>query len=128
MDLGEIPYDNEQERDFQYKFHECHYAIFSCPPSVEVPTGSLAFITFLPEHEGTCGVLRVFNPEKGQMKHGFQNSLSLLRRKFHHMKGLVERNQNAKLVWEGNMVVAELINHGKIFTDQYDRSKYFNFN
>lgn len=129
MDINEIPAENDKERDFDFRFDHCMYSIISCPPEIGTPTGSLAFIVCVPSIEEDCGVVKVFNFEKGTSRHGFHTSTKILRLKYSALRDLVIRNKEAKLSWEGN---SNLLNygeiHGKRFIDRTDPFPYYIFN
>lgn len=129
MDINDIPAENDKEVEFDYRFDECVYSIISCPPESSTPTGSLAFIVYTPSVARDCGVIKIFNLEKGTSKHGFHTSVKMLKMKYIALRDLVIRNKEAKLSWEGN---GNLLQYGEIhvkrFTDRLDQFPYFIFN
>lgn len=103
LDENELQFENDKARPFAYELSECHYAIFLCPPIYNFPEESFAFLVMIPARSEDCGLLRVYNPTKESRGEGFCTSKKELRQRFFIIKRLVERNQNASLIWEGNI-------------------------
>lgn len=103
MDINELPFEDHLRKDFMYDLSLCHYAIYLCPPTVNLSEESFAVAILAPDYTDNGATLKMYNAMKGTYAQGYLVNIIEARKRFLALQHMLSNKENYKLVWEGKI-------------------------